>query len=380
MKIIVSKFGGSSVADADGFRRVREILASRRPAQYVVLSAPGKRNQEDRKITDLMWNAHEGDPSALREVCARFAQMAEALGLTECMDSIWDLPKSIGISRDFAASRGEYLCARLFSEYACLPFVDAANLIFFDRHGHVDREKTFRAVRSMAKLLPRAVIPGFYGSLPDGSVKTFSRGGSDVTGALIAAALHADLYENWTDVDGLMSADPSLCPDAVVHPAVSYRQMLQIAESGAQVLHPRCLAPVREAGVPTVLRNTFAPDRPGTYLSDCVKFEVGCVCAQSDRRLVSLGALSSPAATLVRELNAARYRLANGGDALLLRGGDVSQITAFGLSDEAQIDAVRRLHPLATLCEDGCFRAAVPSSLQDRAVRALHALLALNRE
>lgn len=372
MKTIVSKFGGSSVADTDGFRRVRDILTSRSVAQYVVLSAPGKRGKQDRKITDLLCAAHEGNSSALAEVCARFDQIANVLSLNDCVYLTADLSKNVQISRDFAASRGEFVCAKLFAEFANLPFVDAANLIFFDRHGRVDRKKTFEAIRKMAKHLPCAVVPGFYGSLPDGRIQTFSRGGSDVTGALLAAAFNADCYENWTDVDGLMSADPSLCSDAIVYPAVSYRQMLKIAEAGAQVLHPRCLAPVREAGVPTVLRNTFAPDLPGTYISDCVQKEVGCVCAKSGFRLVALESLSSPAASLLRELAPARYRLPGGGEALLVRGDEISQISAFGLSDKAFSAAVRRLRPLATLYENDCFRMAVPASQQNQAVRLLH--------
>ena len=383
MSTIVSKFGGSSVADADGFRRVRDILALRHDPQYIVLSAPGKRHTQDQKITDLLCQAYDRDAAALAEVQDRFAQIITLLELKTDLTALQSaLGEDVAISRDHAASRGEFLCAKLFAEFTGLPFADAANLIYFDAHGRIAFDKTRSAIRQMARRFPRAVIPGFYGRMPDGSLKTLSRGGSDITGALVAAALNADCYENWTDVDGLMSADPLLCPDAVTYPAVSYRQMLQIAEAGAQVLHPCCLSPVRDACIPTILRNTYAPERPGTYISNSVHDTVPCVCTRTGYRLVALNHFPSETQALLCELCQNRYLTRDGQDALLLSnkgsGESVSLISVFGLVPELQEDASRLLRPLATLTGSDCFCAVVPSRRQDRAVRFLHSLLRLD--
>ncbi len=217
-------------------------------------------------MTDLLLllahaRAAEGGDNRLilSAIRARYEEIADALSIP--MDGLFDsLAADAAFSRDRAAAQGERLCAMLFARYAGLPFVDAAELIHFDARGRVDAAKTRAAVQKMARRYSCAVIPGFYGSRPDGEIQTFSRGGSDISGAWIAAALGASLYENWTDVDGLMSADPTLCPDAAAHPLVSYRQMARLSAAGAQVLHPDCLRPVRDAGVPTVIRNTFRPN------------------------------------------------------------------------------------------------------------------------
>ena len=243
-----------------------------------MLSAPGKRGPGDSKVTDLLRRAHLGDRAALEEARSRFAEIARALGLRPPAAWLGALDECASRSADWAVSRGEWLCARLFAEFCGLPFVDASRLIFFDSAGRLLREPTRRAIRAMGARTPRAVIPGFYGALPDGEARAFPRGGSDISGALVAAALRADRYENWTDVDGLLSADPALCPAAVRHDAVSYRQMRRLAQAGARVLHPDCLAPVQEAGVPTLLKNTFSPGGAGTYISDAVRGEAACVC------------------------------------------------------------------------------------------------------
>lgn len=278
MGIIAMKFGGSSLADAAGFRRVRRIVERQRGRVYVVLSAPGKRGPGDSKVTDLLRRAHLGDRAALEEARSRFAEIARALGLRPPAAWLGALDECASRSADWAVSRGEWLCARLFAEFCGLPFVDASRLIFFDSAGRLLREPTRRAIRAMGARTPRAVIPGFYGALPDGEARALPRGGSDISGALVAAALRADRYENWTDVDGLLSADPALCPAAIRHDAVSYRQMRRLAQAGARVLHPDCLAPVQEAGVPTLLKNTFSPGGAGTYISDAVRGEAACVC------------------------------------------------------------------------------------------------------
>ena len=385
MSIIVSKFGGSSSADADGFRRVRQILLPMEQRRYIVLSAPGKRSPSDEKVTDLLCRAHrlfaEGlDGSApLNEVRKRFAEIIRTLRLkTDAEALLSTLEADARHSIDRAASRGEYLCARLFALYADLPFVDAAELIHFDRDGRIDREAIFRAVRAMSRRLPCAVIPGFYGTMPNGEIKTFSRGGSDITGALVAAALDASLYENWTDVDGLMSIDPVCCPNAFCHSAVSYRQMRMLASAGAQVLHPYCLEPVCEAGVPTVLKNTFAPERPGTYISDHVHARVPCVCCRGGYRAVPIDSLSEEAQAVAKGLSVDCLRAADGRCILALNGSAMgepaSMVTVFGLTAAQRRGALAEYAPIASLNLDACTKYLVPPEDQTRAMCALHAM------
>ena len=388
MSIIVSKFGGSSMADADGFRRVREILLPMDRRRYIVLSAPGKRNPADEKVTDLLCIAHrlyaEGaDNSApLNEVRKRFLEIIHALRLKINAEAFLStLETDVRHSADRAASRGEYLCAKLFALYACLPFVDATELIHFDRDGRIDREAIARSVRAMARRLPGAVIPGFYGALPDGEIKTFSRGGSDITGALIAAALDASLYENWTDVDGLMSIDPVCCPNAFCHSAVSYRQMRMLAKAGAQVLHPYCLEPVCEAGVPTVLKNTFAPERPGTYISDHVHARVPCVCCRDGLRAVFMDSLGVEAQAVARGLADERYRTSAGRCVLAFEGDSdigvpASMVTVFGFTSAQRIAALNKCTPIATLTMDVCTKYLVAPENRTATMCALHGMLA----
>ena len=386
MGIIVSKFGGSSVAEASGFRRVHDIIAARRGSQYIILSAPGKRNPRDQKITDLLCHAQsqcacgKDGADGLKTILDRYEEIIRELSLSVDAPSFFSaLQNDVRRSQDHAASRGEFFCAKLFAEFMNLPFVDAADLIHFDERGQISAGRTRAAIRAMAKRFSCAIIPGFYGSMPDGSIKTFSRGGSDITGALVAAALSADCYENWTDVDGLMSADPVLCPNAVAQPLVSYRQMCKIAEAGAQVLHPSCLAPVRDAGIPTILRNTFAPEKHGTYISDAIHETVPCVCAQPGKRIVELERLSAETQSILREISPRCFHMRDGQEALLLSSigstESVCVVTAFGLSESAKKLAVRALRPLATSFDDEALRLAVPEWMQPGAVQVLHNLL-----
>ena len=387
MSIIVSKFGGSSMADPEGFRRVRQILLPMDQRRYIVLSAPGKRSPADEKVTDLLCRAHHLyaaglDGSApLNEVRARFTEIIRALRLKIDADALLStLEDDARHSIDRAASRGEYLCARLFALYADLPFVDATELIRFDREGRIDREAIFRAVRAMSRRLPCAVIPGCYGAMPDGEIKTFSRGGSDITGALIAAALDASLYENWTDVDGLMSIDPVCCPNAFCHSAVSYRQMKMLARAGAQVLHPYCLEPVCEAGVPTVLKNTFAPDRPGTYISDHVHARVPCVCCRGGYRAVLMDSLSEEAQAVARGLSADCFCAADGRCILALSGSAMgepaSMVTVFGLTAAQRRAALTDCAPIASLNLDFCTKYLVAPDSQTQFMCTLHGMFA----
>ncbi|MBQ2279107.1 MAG: hypothetical protein II333_11100 [Clostridia bacterium] len=364
MGVIVSKFGGSSIADANMFRRVRDIIESCPRRRYIVLSAPGKRFAKDLKITDLLNRSHHLFTSGLdgsvplKAVKARFAAIIRDLNIDVSPEEfVASLEEDVRLTADHAASRGEYLCAKLFSLYADIPFYDAAHLIHFDENGRLLREKTTRSIQEMAKRLPRAVIPGFYGSLPDGSVKTFTRGGSDISGALIAAALNAELYENWTDVDGLMSADPACVRKAVHHPAVSYRQMRMLSHAGAKVLHPYCVEPVCEAGIPTVLKNTFAPENPGTYISDSFRKTVPCVCMTEKQTAVRLRDLDRQTRELLEALNIALFTSEDGSQTAVTSadysaGIPVSKITLFGISESLHREACVIADPIAKQSTD----------------------------
>lgn len=384
MNVIVSKFGGSSLADADCFRRVREIVRSRNTRRYIILSAPGKRNADDEKITDLLMRANVlyasgGDGShPVNIVRERFTQIIRELRLSISQELLVSLESDVQKSADEAASRGEYLCARLFSAYTGIPFVDASELIHFDKNGRIQRDETVRAICAMSARFPYAVIPGFYGALPDGTIRTFPRGGSDITGAIVAAALNADIYENWTDVDGLMSADPSVCSDAVCHPAVSYRQMRMLANAGAQVLHPYCVEPVCEAQIPTVLKNTFSPELPGTYISDSVRKCISCICARKDCAAVQIDALGKEAQAAVRGLSVEEY---SNGIILLKEPCNIpacipaAVISAFSLPKKMRSKATSSILPLGELHSEECSKYIVHRKEANAAQQKLHALM-----
>ena len=258
MDIIACKFGGTSTADADMFMRIQAILRRDSRRRYVVLSAPGRRGDME-KVTDMLcraWQEKDG-----RAVASRFEAMARELGVK--MDFREEIDRALRISEAAALSRGEYLCARLFSLYSGIPFVDAADVIRFDDRGRVDTGATRSTLRDMAARHPRAVIPGFYGSDPRGNIVTFPRNGSDITGALVAAGTGASLYENWTDVPGLMTGDPAVDPEARVIPFIRYADMRGMP---ARVLHPDSLDAVEAAGIPTRIRCTMNPEAPGTLI------------------------------------------------------------------------------------------------------------------
>lgn len=261
MGIIACKFGGTSTASADMFKRIEDILLKDTDRRYAVLSAPGRCGDME-KLTDALYRAwRDRDASRAAE---RFEAIARGLGVD--MDFRKEIDRALQISEAATVSRGEYLCAKLFARFSGMPFVDAADVIRFDERGRLDDEATARALGRMAQAHPRAVIPGFYGSGPDGRIVTFPRNGSDITGALVAAGVGAALYENWTDVPGLMTGDPGITPGARVIPAVSYARMRALAEGGVQVLHPDALEPVARAGIPTRIRCTMMPDAPGTLV------------------------------------------------------------------------------------------------------------------
>ncbi len=279
MQIKASKFGGSSVADADQIRKVQSIIQADPGRRFIVPSAPGKRSKEDQKITDLLYLCHEHAKQGLKFdevfklIADRYNQIASDLGVDPGLPPHLEQVKNDiariaveGGSPDYAASRGEYLNGLILAEYFDAKFFDAAELIFFNPRGRLDEEKTYAAIAEKLKGVERAVVPGFYGSTPEGNVKTFSRGGSDITGAIIARGVGADLYENWTDVSGLLMADPRIIDNPNTIDTLTYRELRELAYMGATVLHDEAVFPVRHAGIPVNIRNTNRPDDAGTMI------------------------------------------------------------------------------------------------------------------
>ena len=274
MKKIV-KFGGSSLANAEQFQKVGEIIRSDESRRYVVPSAPGKRFDGDTKVTDLLYKCYntavEGEDfiPILQEIKGRYYEIIRGLNLDLSLEDEFaqieaDFKAQAGT--DYAASRGEFLNGKVMAAYLGYEFVDAADVIRFDKNGNLDAEKTDRLLSKKLAKCEHAVIPGFYGAGEDGKVKTFSRGGSDVTGSIVAKAIHADLYENWTDVSGFLVADPRIIKDPEVIETITYKELRELAYMGASVLHEDAIFPVRKEGIPINIRNTNRPDDKGTLI------------------------------------------------------------------------------------------------------------------
>ncbi len=279
MQIKASKFGGSSVADANQIRKVQSIIQADPGRRYIVPSAPGKRSKEDQKITDLLYLCHEHAKQGLpfddvfKLISDRYTQIAGELGVDPGLPGHLNTVKAEiarvageGGGPDYAASRGEYLNGLVLAECFGATFFDAAELIFFDQRGRLDEDKTYAAISQKLQGVERAVVPGFYGSTPEGAVKTFSRGGSDITGAIVARGVKADLYENWTDVSGLLMADPRVIDNPKTIDELTYRELRELAYMGATVLHDEAVFPVRHAGIPVNIRNTNRPEDTGTMI------------------------------------------------------------------------------------------------------------------
>ena len=282
MKKVV-KFGGSSLADAVQFKKVGDIIRSDASRVYVVPSAPGKRFKKDIKVTDLLYRmfhqAEEGRDfsQTLEEIRSRYSEIITGLELEGfSLDEEFDLIErqmKEAPTADYAASRGEYLNGRIMARYLDYEFIDAAEVIFFDENGVLIADKTKKIMRERLDRTPRAVIPGFYGQGADGRVKTFSRGGSDITGSIVAGACRADVYENWTDVSGFMVADPRIISNPVRIETITYRELRELSYMGASVLHEDAIFPVRSEGIPINIRNTNEPEADGTWIveSTCQK-------------------------------------------------------------------------------------------------------------
>ena len=275
MSIKVVKFGGTSMADAKSIRQVAEIIKQDKERRYVVVSAPGKRFSQDHKVTDMLYACYHdmqinGECKAtFDKIRERFKGIVKDLGLGLDIDSYLDKVEEEMLkynSAEFCASRGEYLSAVITAEVLGYEFIDAKDVMIFDANGDFDSESTNEKVKSVLENVERAVVPGFYGGDSEGIVHTFSRGGSDVSGAVIARAVGASLYENWTDVNGFMSADPRLVDNPKPIETLSYKELRELAYMGANVLHPESIFPVRVSKIPINIRNTFCPTAEGTMI------------------------------------------------------------------------------------------------------------------
>lgn len=273
--IKVVKFGGSSLADANQFKKVYDIIKAEDSRRYVVPSAPGKRFSDDIKVTDLLYNCYdkvskgEDFAEAFSSIRNRYNEIIDELGLDISLEGEYAKIKACfeaRAGRDYAASRGEYLNGIILADYLGFEFIDSADVIFFNNSGVYDSESTAEALKKRLQNVEYAVIPGFYGSMPNDTIKTFSRGGSDITGSIVASAVSADLYENWTDVSGFLIADPRIIEDPKPITTITYKELRELAYMGATVLHEEAIFPVRKAGIPINIKNTNSPDDYGTMI------------------------------------------------------------------------------------------------------------------
>lgn len=275
MSVKVLKFGGSSLADAEHFKKVAAIVKSEPERRYVVASAPGKRTPTDEKVTDLLYKCYEltKDDQDIDHIFIsiqkRYEKIINELGLNLTLDKEFYRIKMAILhhaGRDYIASRGEYLNALVLANYLGFDFIDAEKGIFFCEDGTFDSEKTNKVMAALLSKHEYAVIPGFYGSMPNGTIKTFTRGGSDFTGSIVARAANADLYENWTDVSGFLMADPRIVNNPKVIETITYKELRELSYMGATVLHEDAIFPVRVAGIPINIKNTNRPSDKGTMI------------------------------------------------------------------------------------------------------------------
>ena len=281
MKKVV-KFGGSSLANAEQFQKVGEIIRSEESRRYVVPSAPGKRFDGDTKVTDMLYSCYEAAEAGqefagkLQAIKERFQEIIRGLSLELSLDGEFEqiaADFSAHAGKEYAASRGEFLNGKVMAAYLGYEFVDAAEVIRFDKNGVLEAEKTNKLLGKRLAKCEKAVIPGFYGAEDGGKVRTFSRGGSDVTGSLVAKAIMADMYENWTDVSGFLVTDPRIVDNPAVIETITYRELRELSYMGATVLHEDAIFPVRKEGIPINIRNTNHPEDKGTFIveSTCRK-------------------------------------------------------------------------------------------------------------
>lgn len=299
--IKVVKFGGSSLADANQFRKVASIIKSDEGRRFVVASAPGKRFSEDIKITDMLYACYEkaakGEDfsenfAAIEE---RFNSIINELGLDISLEEEYKTIKDAfahRAGRDYAASRGEYLNSKVLAAYLGYNFVDPAGCIYFGEDGTFDLDHTLSVLSPKLKALDNAVVPGFYGSMPNDTIKTFSRGGSDVTGSIVARAVNADIYENWTDVSGFLICDPRIVENPKPITTITYRELRELAYMGATVLHEDAIFPVRAAGIPINIKNTNHPEDRGTMIvsdsADVSKYTITGIAGKTGFSVINI--------------------------------------------------------------------------------------------
>lgn len=274
MKKVV-KFGGSSLASAEQFIKVGNIIRADEARRYVVPSAPGKRYSDDTKVTDMLYHCYSLAESGqaftkqLNQIKDRYNEIIRGLKLDFSLEEDFETIKKQFLAKAgsmYAASRGEYLNGKIMAKYLGYEFVDSANVIRFDKEGNFDADTTQKLLSERLAVCERAVVPGFYGAMANGTVVTFSRGGSDITGSLVAKAVNANLYENWTDVSGFLVADPRIVKNPEVIHTITYKELRELAYMGASVLHEDAIFPVRKAGIPINIRNTNAPEDDGTMI------------------------------------------------------------------------------------------------------------------
>lgn len=271
----VTKFGGSSLASAEQFKKVADIVLADKSRKYVVPSAPGKRFKEDTKVTDMLYTCYNETvkngriSDVFEQIKERYNSIIAGLGIDLSLEDEFKTIETSFVARagkDYAASRGEYLNGIIMAKFLGFDFIDAAEVIFFNDDGTFDSEKTNDILSERLKYTECAVIPGFYGIMPNDTIKTFSRGGSDITGAIVARAANADEYENWTDVSGFLIADPRIVENAKHIPVITYRELRELSYMGATVLHEDAIFPVKKAGIPVHIKNTNAPEDEGTLI------------------------------------------------------------------------------------------------------------------
>lgn len=290
----VCKFGGTSLANAAQITKVRQIVEADPERRYVVPSAPGKRFDGDTKVTDLLYSFHaavrnNGDHEAVfQEISARYIGIRDELKLRADIEKhLKEVKRQVlaGACEDYTVSRGEYLNSLLIADLLGYEFIDAAEVVFFFENGTFDGEKTSTVMRERLHRSPQAVIPGFYGSKPNGEIKTFSRGGSDISGAIVARSARAKVYENWTDVPGFLVADPRIVDDPMVIRRVTYRELRELSYMGATVLHQDAIFPVFKANIPINIRNTNDPESPGTMIvPDMAEDDTGTITGIAGRK------------------------------------------------------------------------------------------------
>lgn len=275
MALKVCKFGGTSMADGNVMRSVKKIIESDPARRYIVVSAPGKRFGGDIKVTDLLYSCYDEIESggtckkAFAAVRARFESIVKELNADIDISAELDQTErrmDEEKSRDFCASRGEYLCAAVMARLLGATFIDSGDVVFFDENGVLDGAKTYKAIAAACENTGRAVFPGFYGKDHNGRIKTFSRGGSDISGAIVARAVNASEYENWTDVSGFLACDPRIVNNPRRINTLSYKELRELSYMGANVLHTESVFPVRKANIPIIIKNTFRPDDEGTSI------------------------------------------------------------------------------------------------------------------